>query len=163
MENYTSDSSDSDSEGNKIIDLAYLLLDLNTVRNNLDEYFDENQTFLAVEKIILHHNQLSRLPENITKFSNTKILDISNNSVTFLPDVFKYLPLSTLVAKNSGLNNSSLPKYFSNCSTLKELNLSGNHLIHFPEQILNFTMLKFLYLGGNGMQEISKNIWKLNQ
>lgn len=163
MENYTSDSSDSDSDGNKIIDLAYLLLDINTVGKNLDDYFDQKQSFPGIEKIILHHNQLSRLPENLTKFSNTRILDISNNGLTLLPDIFKFLPLSVLIAKNNELSNNSLPKTLSQCSTLKELNLSGNHLVHFPEQILDFSNLKFLYLGGNEMQEISKNIWKLKK
>lgn len=163
MENYTSDSSDSDSEGGKVIDLAYLSLNIDSVEDNLEDHFDERQSYLGIEKIILHHNQLSKLPKNLLKFSNTSILDISNIGLTLLPDVFKYLPLAVLVAKNNALNNSSLPKSFSNCPSLKELNLSGNHLVHFPGQILDFLNLKYLYLGGNGMQEISKNIWKLKK
>lgn len=163
MENYTSDSSDSDSEGKRVVDLAYLSLTIDNVESNLEDYFNEKQSYLGIEKIILHHNQLSRLPENLVKFSNTNILDISNIGLTLLPDVFKYLPLTVLVAKNNALNNSSLPKSFSKCSSLKELNLSGNRLVHFPGQILDFVNLKFLYLAGNGMQEISKNIWKLKK
>lgn len=163
MENYTSDSSDSDSETDKVIDLAYLLLDIGTVKKKCEEYFDEKHSFLGVEKIILHHNQLSRLPNSLMKFSNTRILDISNNGLTVLPDVFKSLPLSVLIVKNNGLTNNSLPKSFSCSPTLKELNLSGNNLLHFPEQILDFSNLRFLYLGGNGMRNISKNIWKLKK
>lgn len=163
MENYTSDSSDSDSEGTRVIDLAYLLLDIDEVKNNLDKYFNEEQSSLGIEKMILHHNQLTRLPDNITNFANIRTLDISNNGLTILPDVFKSMPLTVLIAKNNELNNSSLPKTYSNSPTLKELNLSGNHLVHFPEQILNFTNLKFLYIGGNGMQQLSKNIWKLKK
>lgn len=162
MENYTSDSSDSDNEGYTVIDLAYLLLDINTVRKSFEEYV-EKRSSLNIKKLILHHNNLSKLPENITKFSNTRILDISNNGLTVLPDLFKYLPLSVLVAKNNTLVNNSLPKKFCKCPSLKELNLSGNHLVNFPEQILGFINLKFLYMGGNRMQEISKNIWKLKK
>lgn len=162
MENYTSDSSDSDTEGNRVIDLAYFLLDTEAVENHLKEYFNEKQAYLAIEKIILHHNQLPKLPENILKFSNTRILDISNLGLSLLPDVF-CLPLTGLIAKNNTLNNGSLPKNISKCHTLKELNLSGNHLIDFPGQILDFINLKYLYLGGNGMQQISKNIWKLKK
>lgn len=162
MENYTSDSSDSDSEGNRLIDLAYFLLDTEAVTNNLEEYFNDKQTYLAIEKIILHHNHLPTLPENVLKFCNTRILDISNLGLSLLPDVF-CLPLTVLIAKNNALSNGSFPKNFSKCHTLKELNLSGNHLNHFPEQILDFINLKYLYLGGNGMQQISKNIWKLKK
>lgn len=163
MDNFTSDSSDSDSEGNKVIDLAYLLLDLNSVDTNLSEYLNEKHTYLDIEKIILHHNQLPRLPENLWKFSNTKILDISNTGLSLLPDLFKWLPLTVLTAKNNDLTNNSLPKTFYKCPTLKELNLSGNHIIQFPEQILDFVNLKFLYLGGNGMKQISKRIGKLKK
>lgn len=162
MENYTSDSSDSDSEGNRVIDLAYFQLHTEAVDNNLEEYFNEKQRFLAIEKIILHHNQLQALPENLLRFSNTRILDISNIGLSLLPDVF-CLPLTVLIAKNNALKNDSFPKNISKCHTLKELNLSGNHLFQFPEQILDFINLRYLYLGGNRMQQISKNIWKLKK
>lgn len=160
--NYTSDSSDSDSNSSRSIDIAYLLLDIETVENNFEEHV-KKCTHLEVEKLILHHNQLSVLPANINKFSNTRILDISNNGLKVLPNVLEYLPLTTLVAKNNLLNNSSLPKCFKNHSSLLELNLSGNQIRHFPEQILDFVNLKFLCLGGNKMQQISKNIWKLKK
>lgn len=163
MANYTSDSSDSDSNSSKIVDLAYLLLDIDAVGNNLEEHVDGKQSHLQIEKIILHHNQLSVLPENLHKFSNTRVLDISNNGLTVLPNILDHLPLITLVAKNNLLNNSSLPKCFKNCSTLRELNLSGNQLEYFPEQILDLLNLKFLYLGGNRIQKVSKSIWKLKK
>ncbi|KAG5883133.1 hypothetical protein JTB14_030963 [Gonioctena quinquepunctata] len=160
MENYTSDSSDSENN-TKVVDYAYLLLNPNAVEERLDEYFDEKKSFLNIEKLILHHNQLSSLPNNLVKFSNTRVVDISNNGLTELPNILDYLPLTSLVAKNNSLGCNSLPKKFTNCGTLKELNLSGNQIRHFPEQILEFENLKFLYLGGNGLEKISKNIWKL--
>lgn len=160
MEYYTSDSSDSENSV-KVIDYAYLLLDPEQTEDKLNKYFDEKKSFALVEKLILHHNNLFTLPNSIFKFSNTKVLDISNTSITILPDVFKYLPLTSLIAKNNLLTNNSLPKNFEKCTTLLELNLSGNQLSHFPEQILDFASLKFLYLGGNGMKEISRNIGKL--
>lgn len=163
MDNYTSDSSDSE-QGIKVIDYAYLLLNAEETDKKLQEYFDEKKSFLLVEKQILHHNQLPTLPEAIFKFSNTRILDISNTGITTLPDVFKYLPnITSLIAKNNLITSKSLPKTFSKTTTLKELNLSGNMLCHFPEQILEFAALRFLYLGGNGMLEISKNIWRLQK
>lgn len=163
MDSYTSDSSDSDTNSNKVIDFAYFLLEPDTVDHNLEAYFNEGKRFYEVEKIILHHNQLSTLPTNLIKFSNTRVLDISNNGLTILPNIFEYCPLTTLVAKNNLLKNSSLPKCFTKCSTLRELNLSGNQLNQFPEQVLDFINLKYLYLGGNGMKQISKNIWKLKK
>ncbi|KAJ8945286.1 hypothetical protein NQ318_002743 [Aromia moschata] len=161
MDNYTSDSSDSDSDTSKVIDLAYFLLEPAIVEDNLGTYFDDKKSFLQIEKIVLHHNQLSIFPNGILKFSNTRILDLSNNGLTGIPNVFEFCPLTTFIAKNNLLKNCALPKSFTKCTNLRELNLSGNQLTQFPEQVLDFVNLRFLYLGGNGMEQISKNIWKL--
>nr|CAH7741256.1 unnamed protein product [Callosobruchus chinensis] len=161
MDHYTSDSSDSDADSSKVIDLAYLLLDQTSVENKLEEYNDDKESNLDVERVILHHNRLSQLPENLVLFRNISTLDISNNGLKILPNILEHLSLVKLIAKNNLLHNNSLPKCFTNCTTLRELNLSGNQLTQFPEQILDFVNLKFLYLGGNGMQQISKNIWRL--
>lgn len=161
MENYTSDS--SDGEGSlKTIDLAYLLKSPESVENYLDEYLQNNpKQCEEVENIILHHNELSVMPGNIHRFTNIRILDISNNGLTILPDIFQYCQLSNLILKNNRLRNDTLPKEFTECSSLKELNLSGNDIKYFPDQILNFPNLKFLYLGGNNMENISNSIWRL--
>ncbi|CAH1159721.1 unnamed protein product [Phaedon cochleariae] len=159
MENYTSSSSDEENSY-KVIDYAYLLLDPDSVEKKLQEYLEDTKS-AKIEKLILHHNRLCELPPNLTRFFNTRVLDISNNGLTTLPNLLEYLPLTTLIAKNNLLTCNSLPKTFTKCSNLKELNLSGNQITQFPEQILEFVNLKFLYLGGNKMQQISRNIWKL--
>lgn len=162
MDNYTSDSSDSDNSA-KVIDLAYLLLDTATVNSNLEEYFDNKKRSLEIDNIILHHNQLSSFPENIFRFTNLNSLDLSNNGLKILPDVLRFCPLVTFVAKNNFLTNESLPKTFSEKNMLRELNLSGNHLRSFPEQICDLVNLKYLYLGGNKISNISRNIYKMSR
>lgn len=162
MENYTSDSSGSDSELGKVIDLAYLLRESKSIQQYLEDYGQNDQKkYSDVEKVILHHNELSYVPANLFRCTNLKILDLSNNGLTSLPDLFQYCQLTNLIAKNNQLNNNGLPKEFSQCHSLKELNLSGNSLSEFPEQVLDFHNLKFLYLGGNGMKNVSKDVRKL--
>ncbi|XP_076273766.1 leucine-rich repeat-containing protein 58 [Rhynchophorus ferrugineus] len=161
MENYTSDSSDGEND-TKTIDLAYLLRNPESVENHLNQYLNnDSKKYKDIEKIILHHNELHVVPRNISKFTNVKILDISNNGLTELPDVFRHCQLSNLILKNNRLKNETLPKEFSECVSLKELNLSGNDLTAFPEQIFSFCNLKFLYLGGNNMRNIAKDIYRL--
>lgn len=163
MENYTSDSSDSDvNNGKKVLDFGFMMLETDIVEHNLDVFADDDKKpSLEIESIILHHNRLNTLPENLSKYSNLQVLDVSNNGLKILPDVFEYCPLTTLIAKNNSLINDSLPKSFSACPTLRELNLSGNNLMHFPEQVFDFINIKYLYLGGNRISSISRNIWKL--
>ncbi|XP_060530667.1 leucine-rich repeat-containing protein 58 [Cylas formicarius] len=161
---YTSDSSDGETSY-RIVDLSYLLLDPDAIDHNLKDYLEKDSKKPAenVEKLILHHNQLRVIPRNLVKFTNVQVLDVSNNGLASLPDIFRHCRLTNLVAKNNLLKNDSLPKEFSECVQLKELNLSGNRIQRFPEQIFSFPNLRFLYLGGNGMENISKDVWKLKQ
>ncbi|XP_003699574.1 leucine-rich repeat-containing protein 58 [Megachile rotundata] len=158
MENYTSDSSDSDSSA-KTLDLSYLMLDPQV----LTDHFMNAKCPEQVDTLLLHQNRLPSVPQNIVRFTNLNSLDISNCGLNELPDFLGDCPLSCLVAKHNNLTNDSLPKCFENLSGLRELNLSGNRLTDFPDQILDLAELKYLYLGGNYITEISKDVWKLQR
>lgn len=170
MENYTSDSSDTSGTDNnnknrkKNVDLTYLLMDQQVIDEQLQMMIDnQNKSIEEVENIMLHHNNLEVFPHTIQTFVNLKVLDISNNGLTALPDIFKHCrQLSSLIAKNNSLTNESLPKSFTVNFSLRELNLNGNLLNNFPEQLFDLINLKYLYLGGNQIKNISRNIWKLH-
>ncbi|XP_034671405.1 leucine-rich repeat-containing protein 58 [Drosophila subobscura] len=173
MEVYTSDSSDTDSREQKTIDFGRMSLDLGT----LEDHLTSPQKALLkssgdIETMLLNHNRLVGLPRVLQQFANLKVLDLSSNAITQLPDAICQLPLVTLIAKNNLLTNCSLPKsllakqagvggYSHGHSTLKELNLSGNQLTYFPEQVTELRHLKYLYVGGNKITGISKDIWKM--
>ncbi|CAK1582759.1 unnamed protein product [Parnassius mnemosyne] len=163
MECYTSDSCDSDSREQKTLDLSSKLLDSINISTELKCIIDEKDCAENYEIILLYSNRIKALPESINKFCNLKILDVSNNRLAVLPDLLKNCPLTSLIAKHNQLTNESLPKsFFSTRNTLRELNLSGNQLNFFPEQVLDLNSLKYLYLGGNNIANIPKDIWKLN-
>jgi len=173
MEVYTSDSSDTDSREQKTLDFGRMSLDLVT----LEDHLASPQKALLkssgdIETMLLNHNRLVGLPRLLMQFANLKVLDLSSNAITTLPDAVCQLPLVTLIAKNNLLTNASLPKSLLSkqananggaTSTLKELNLSGNQLTHFPEQVTELRHLKYLYLGANKISSISKDIWKMQR
>lgn len=164
MECYTSDSCDSDSRDLKTLDLSSQLLESCELESELRSIVDEKDCAQNYEIILLYNNRIAKLPETISNFTNLKILDISNNRLTTLPDIFKNCSLTSLIAKHNHLTNESLPKQFYTAkSSLRELNLSGNQLNFFPEQVLEMTNLRYLYLGGNRIVNIPKDIWKLSR
>lgn len=164
MECYTSDSCDSDSREQKTLDLSNQLMETLAVSSELKSIVDEKAFAESYEIILLYNNRIKALPNTINSFCNLKILDVSNNRLTVLPDVFKSCPLTSLIAKHNQLSNESLPKsFYSTKNTLRELNLSGNQLNFFPEQIFELSSLKYLYLGGNNIVNVPKDIWKLNK
>ncbi|KAI4484434.1 hypothetical protein M0802_013050 [Mischocyttarus mexicanus] len=158
MENYTSDSSDSDGN-TKTLDLSYLMLDSNV----LDEHFVMMKRPENVDTILIYQNRINNIPPSINRFTNLNSLDISNCGLHRIPDFLGNCPLTCLIARHNNLSNDSLPKSFDNLSGLRELNLNGNRLREFPEQILHLTGLKYLYLGGNQITEINKDVWKLQR
>ncbi|CAG9800616.1 unnamed protein product [Chironomus riparius] len=162
MENYTSDSSESDSH---TIDYQNRNLTVSKAEDFFLNLFDNEMAYTEIETVILYNNHLSSLPLSLLQFTNLHTLDISNNSLATLNvEVFLQCPLRTFIAKNNLLTNDSLPKTFASKSKLgqlRELNLSGNMLTRFPNQILELHSIKYLYLNGNLIQSIHKDIWKL--
>uniref|UniRef100_A0A6M2DKH5 Putative leucine-rich repeat-containing protein 58 n=1 Tax=Xenopsylla cheopis TaxID=163159 RepID=A0A6M2DKH5_XENCH len=160
MENYTSDSSDSDNIEEHTIDLSYFIINNTHVEENL--VHQSEKTLGLIRIIKLNHNNLHITPAAVTRYSNLKVLDLSNNCLTSLPDILQHCPLDKLIVKNNNITNEGLPKTFTRTSVLKELNLSGNRLSSFPEQLLELKELKYLYLGVNEIPSISKDIWRLD-
>lgn len=165
MEVYTSDSSDSDSREQKSLDYGHLNVTTEFLEDDFTNLYQTKKAAEDIETIQLNHNRLRHVPLSIIKFNNLKVLDLSSNSLTSLPEsLLLHCPLSSLIVKNNLLTNKSLPKSFQlKHGCLKELNLSGNKLKHFPEQIIELKQLKYLYLGGNQIKTISKEIWKLQK
>jgi len=163
MEVYTSDSSDSDSREQKTLDYGRLGLTAECLDENLTHLHKINK-ISEIETIFLNHNGLAELPVTpLCKFMNLRILDLSSNGLTKLPqELLMNCNLSTLIVKNNLLDDDSLPKLLqSKNGNLRELNLSGNQFTQFPENVLNLTSLKYLYLSGNKITSIPKDIWKL--
>lgn len=165
MEVYTSDSSDSDSREQKTLDYGRLGLTAECLDDNLTHLHKINK-ISEIETIFLNHNGLAALPVTpLCKFMNLRVLDLSSNGLTKLPqELLLNCNLSTLIVKNNLLDDDSLPKLLqSKNGNLRELNLSGNQFTQFPENVLNVTSLKYLYLSGNKIKSIPKDIWKLQR
>lgn len=149
---YTSDSSDNSEQ--KTIELAHRNMNLEEMDNRIN-FYTNPRSYSEIETLLLNHNLLSTIPISVAKFHNLKVLDVSSNGLTNIPEIIAQLPLVTLIAKNNKLTNESLPKSLmtaGNC--LKEINFSGNRFTHFPEQIIELANLRYLYLGGNQIPKI---------
>lgn len=161
---YTSESSDSDSREIKTVDITHRNLTANEVEERLGQMYIKPLVLSEIENVYLHHNMLSTIPMAVLKFNNLKVLDISSNNLTKIPDVINQCPLVTLIAKNNKLTNESLPKVlFAKGKSIKEINLSGNRFEYFPEQLIELHSLRYLYLGGNQITSIPTTVSKMQR
>lgn len=153
------------------LDLSYLNLDGITLHHNLEifkgpeELKEENvKSKRDVHYMYIQHNRLDFIPENISKFRNLKHIDLSNNFLYEINEaVFELKMLNILIARNNFLGDFSLPKKLGTLQNLEELNLSGNLFKTIPPEIIDVKSLKSLYMGGNHLEELPRDIWKLEK
>lgn len=157
---YSSDSCDSDSRDERTIDLSNLDLTPVLLAGELE---GQRKTLASIEIALLNNNRLTSLASlQFAPFNNLRVLNVSCNHLTCLPEFLLQLPLTTLIARNNKLSNESLPKsLLSKAAAFREINFSGNLFSHFPEQLLELPQLKYLYLGGNAIQTIPKDVWRM--
>ncbi|KAJ8928564.1 hypothetical protein NQ314_018882 [Rhamnusium bicolor] len=133
MDNYTSDSSDSDANSNKVIDFAYLLLEPETVENNLEAYIDDKKIIFGCRKNC--GNGLKQISKNIWKLKNLQLVSFGGNELYEVPASLGQLQhLQALVLCDNKLE--SLPANIANLHKLKSLLLHKNKLRTLPPEII---------------------------
>jgi|694.fasta_scaffold16559_12 GTPase SAR1 family protein len=110
-----------------------------------------------LEQLYLSSNQLSELPDSITRLQNLSILNLSYNQLSKLPDSISLLQnLSRLDLANNQL--SGLPDSIGNLENLSRLYLSSNQLSELPDSIGNLENLSTLYLSSNQLSGLPDSI-----
>merc|ERR1712223_2085134 len=104
------------------------------------------------ERLVLYHNVIRSIPDSVIYLQSLQFLDLSRNSLSYLPPTICELPLQALIVNNNRL--VSLPEEIGKMSTLMKLDASCNEITHLPVQIGDLTSLKVLNLRRNHLQEI---------
>lgn len=149
--------SSSDGENNENTeDLSYGNL------TSLPEFLFERAR--EIRALRLNQNEINILPRTIKLFSSLITLDLSNNNLSYLSDeIVQLRHLRTFIAKNNHIKSVTIPKDFGRMTSLEVLNLSGNEIKVFPQQITELFRLRYLYLGGNSIVEVPNRIKNLKR
>ena len=107
-------------------------------------------------ELFLRNNQLTSLPEEISKLTNLQTLSLSNNQLTSLPEeISKLTNLQELSLSNNQLK--SVPEEISKLTNLWELHLSSNQLTSLPDSIGNLKQLGRLNISENKLTSLPTN------
>lgn len=120
-------------------------------------FIEENYQIIG---LLLSNMGLSQIPNQIIRFKNLKILDISGNNLSEFPEVI--CKLKRLVELSIQFNHIySLPEEIGNLENLKGLFLDCNHLKTLPDSIGNLTKLNKLTAGNNKINALPDKIGRI--
>ncbi|EMS66002.1 Leucine-rich repeat-containing protein 40 [Triticum urartu] len=135
------------------VDLQKLIL----AHNNLEVLREDLRNLSSLVVLNISHNQISSLPAAIGE------VDFSNNCLTELPaSLGRCLNLSELKASNN--NISRLPDELAGCCKLSKFDLEGNKLVLLPENMFtSWTLLTELNAAKNQLTAIPASIGALSK
>ncbi|KAL0328490.1 UNVERIFIED_CONTAM: Plant intracellular Ras-group-related LRR protein 6 [Sesamum calycinum] len=152
------------------------------VYKSLDAVGDDEKWWEAVElqKLILAHNDIESLKEDLKNLPLLVVLNVSHNKLTSLPAVIGELHMlksldvsfnsiekipeeigsAASLVKFDCSNNvlSSLPCSLGHCINLAELKASNNKISSLPEELANCSKLTKLDIEGNKLEMLSDNV-----
>jgi Leucine-rich repeat (LRR) protein len=120
-----------------------------------------NQKESHLIKLNLSENNLSGVPEDISKLENLTDLDLHRNDFDKFPiEISKLHHLQRLDLSENNISN--INDEISDLESLQELDLSGNGFTDLPPEISKLTRLTKLYLCGNSLSGLPNSFHRLS-
>ncbi|KAI3755799.1 hypothetical protein L1987_55605 [Smallanthus sonchifolius] len=105
----------------------------------------------------ISHNKLSHLPTAIGELKSLKALDVSNNLLCEIPE--EVGSAASLIKFDCSSNQlKDLPCSLGNCLDLSDLKASNNHLTSLPEDLGNCSKMSKLDVEGNKLTMLSEKL-----
>lgn len=115
----------------------------------------------GIKQLTISEN-LSSFPQEIFELSDTlEILDLSNNSLSYIPDEIKKLKKLKIAFFSNNLF-TSVPSAFKECENLYMLGFKANQIEQFDEDILPLG-ISWLILTDNKLKSLPNSIGKLTK
>ncbi|OMO80314.1 hypothetical protein CCACVL1_13033 [Corchorus capsularis] len=135
------------------VELQKLIL----AHNNIEVLKEDLRNLPSLTVLNVSHNKLTDLPAAIGQLSMLKLLDVSHNSIAVIPEEIG--SVTSLVKFDCSSNQiKELPCSLGRCSALSELKASNNFITSLPEDLTNCSKLAKLDLEGNKLTALSDNL-----
>lgn len=147
---------DTAGEGDRwweAVDLQKLIL----AHNNIEVLKEDLKNLPALTVLNVSHNKLTQLPAAIGELPSLKSVDVSFNLIKDIPEE---IGSATALVKIDCSNNQliGLPQSLGKCLSLSDLKASNNCITSIPEELANCTKLNKVVVEGNKIVELSENV-----
>lgn len=142
-----------------LIRLVLLNLSNNRITQLEPDFFADLYTLQILN---LRHNQLESIAaDTFAPMNNLHTLLLSHNSLAYL-DAYALngLFVLSLLALDSNRLGGVHPEAFRNCSSLQDLNLSGNQLQTVPLALKDMRLLRTVDLGENQIEALAEHSFR---
>ena len=112
---------------------------------------------LHLKHLTILHSEIYTIHESILRLPSLTSLDLSDNSITNLPEFFNENLRHLSISRN---NISKIDNDLSSLSKLVSLSLEGNKLTVIPQGINNLSNLRGLNLNRNNLKNLPSSIEK---
>lgn len=135
------------------VELQKLIL----AHNDIELLKEDIRNLPMLSVLNISHNKLSHLPAAIGELKSLKSLDVSSNLLHEIPEEIGSV---TSLIKFDCSNNQlkELPSSLGNCQDLSDLKATNNGLISLPEDISNCSKMLKLDLEGNKLTVLSEKL-----
>ncbi|MEA3443579.1 MAG: leucine-rich repeat domain-containing protein [Bacteroidota bacterium] len=114
----------------------------------------------VVEKLVLHRQNLNKIPSEVYSFTNLRELVLDGNQIKVVsPEIGKLKNLRYLSLQYNMI--TKLPREIGQLKKLEEIHLHRNQLDSLPKEIGQLTNLKFLYIGKNNLTCMPEELGQL--
>ena len=145
-------------------DLKILVHDPDTIESisfrkmKLDQLPEELYTYKNLRILDLSKNNLTKLPDSISSLKKLETINLERNKLDIFP--IQFCRMRSLRSINLGLNTiGNLPACIEGLKDLEELYLYDNPIKVLPEGLTNLKHLKYLDLSGIRFSPEFQKIW----
>nr|GMD84083.1 plant intracellular Ras-group-related LRR protein 6 isoform X1 [Ipomoea batatas] len=148
------DAVSGDEKWWEAVELQKLIL----AHNDIESLKEDLRNLPMLIVLNVSHNKLTCLPAAVGELQMLKSLDVSFNVIQSIPEVIgAAAALVKFDCSNNQLND--LPDSLGRCSNLAELKVSNNNISRLPEDLANCSKLMKLEVEGNKLPVLSENLF----
>lgn len=142
----------------ELFSLAPSLESLNLSGNQLSKLPEDLSCFTQLRVLFFAQNKFDHIPPQLGKLPNLYMLSFKNNFLRFIDEAALSPSIAWLILTDNEL--SVIPRSIGRLKHLRKCMLAGNKITHLPDEMMDCRELELLRIAANKLEKLPE--WLLN-